>query len=179
MIRMRSLATGIALSCGLLFTAPTAEADTTVTAQQQYQITLEMSECGVMYLGTSGTCIVSLQTWMNFSTGSHLKVDGQYGPATLAAVKDFQSSFGRSRHIAPDGHFGSRSRAALRDWYNSASENGKKEPCDISTGHNCDPGEAKPGLGVGKWQKWTACTVTGRLAGRFAPAVSVFCVVFI
>ena len=41
------------------------------------------------------------------------------------------------------------------------------------------PGEAKPGLGVGKWQKWTACTVTGRLAGRFAPAVSVFCVVFI
>ena len=56
--------TGIAL-------APAAHADTVVPATgQPYKITLQMSECGVMYLGTTGTCIVSLQTWMNWAVGT-------------------------------------------------------------------------------------------------------------
>src|SRR5690348_15030588 len=86
------VATTAALAAGPLGFAPAARADTGVDATTRYRITLEMSECGVMYLGTQGTCITSLQTWMNWSIGTHLAIDGYYGADTLAAVERFQRS---------------------------------------------------------------------------------------
>jgi peptidoglycan hydrolase-like protein with peptidoglycan-binding domain len=144
--------------------APAAHADTGVNAGTSYRITLEMSECGVMYLGTQGTCITSLQTWLNWSIAAHLTVDGYYGPATLEAVKQFQRTYG----IVPNGYFGSHSRAALAQWFVSAGgEDGA--PCDISTGNNCDKGEAVAGFDGGDGQS-VFCEVIG-----IAPGGGIFC----
>jgi hypothetical protein len=145
--------------------APAAAADTEVPAAHSYRITLEMSECGVMYLGTTGTCVVSLQTWLNWSIAAHLTVDGMYGPATLEAVKEFQ----RTYQITPDGYFGSESRAALARWFVRAGGGDGKAPCDISTGNNCDPGEAVPGFGGGDAQS-VVCEVVGKI-----PGAGIFC----
>lgn len=164
-------ATGVAL-------APQAHADTVVPAVgQPYTITLSMSECGVMYLGTTGTCIVSLQTWMNWSIGSHLTIDGIYGQATLQAVEQFQRE--RVKNVLPDGHFGDYSRAALRSWYADASENGTKAPCEQDSGMNCDPGSVDPGLGTGIIGA-AACALGGAAVGAataeiLAPATAVSC----
>jgi Putative amidase domain/Putative peptidoglycan binding domain len=68
-----------------------------------------------MYLGTTGTCVVSLQSWMRLATVHHknIAVDGYFGQETLAAVKEFQAL----RGIPVDGRFGKLSRAELRKWY--------------------------------------------------------------
>jgi peptidoglycan hydrolase-like protein with peptidoglycan-binding domain len=43
-------------------------------------ITIDMSECKVMAVGVTGTCIVSLQTWLNIFDDANLVVDGKFGP---------------------------------------------------------------------------------------------------
>lgn len=138
--------TGIAL-------APAAHANTVVPATgQPYKITLQMSECGVMYLGTTGTCIVSLQTWMNWAVGTNLTINGVYGPATLAAVQQFQldnQSVESDLGIPTDGRFENKSRWALVQWYIRASNDGKQPPCQENTGMYCDPGAVEPGLQAG------------------------------
>jgi hypothetical protein len=140
-----------------------ARADTSVTLHQHVHVTLEMSECGVMYVGTRGTCIQSLQTWMNYIDDSHLDVDGVYGQATLAAVEQWQrTNIVRQYHKTADGHFGAYSRLALREWYLRASDNGKHDPCQPRTGYGCDPGAAEPGVHGGVKQI-LACTVVGTL----------------
>jgi peptidoglycan hydrolase-like protein with peptidoglycan-binding domain len=156
--------TGVAL-------APAAHADTVVPASgQPYTITLQMSECGVMYLGTTGTCIVSLQTWMNWALGTNLTIDGVYGPATLAAVEEFQLTYQNAYPdlgIPTDGQFEDKSRWALVQWYLSASNDGQQPPCQMNTGMYCDPGAVEPGLQAGVVGT-AICTATGLVAGAAA-----------
>jgi peptidoglycan hydrolase-like protein with peptidoglycan-binding domain len=167
--------TAAAVVAGALATAgfaSAAEADTTVPATTTYRITLDMSECGVMYLGTQGTCITSLQTWMNWSIGSHLPIDGYYGADTLNAVEEFQ----RTYKITPNGRFGTHSREALARWFVLAGGADGKAPCDISTGDNCDAGAAEPGLDGGVAQTVLCAVVSkvpvvGEGAGVFCDVV--------
>jgi len=58
--------------------------------------------------GDSGPGVVALQTALN-AQGSTLVADGNFGPATLAAVKSFQSSNG----LIADGIAGPMTMAAL------------------------------------------------------------------
>ena len=143
--------------------APDARADTPVTLNQRVQVTLEMSECGVMYVGTTGTCIVSLQYWLNYIQDAHLAVDGIYGQATLVAVERWQRTYlVRQYHKLADGHFGAYSRLPLHQWYWNASDGGKHIPCQPRTGQGCDPGAAEPGIHGGIPQI-VGCAVVGEL----------------
>ncbi|MEV4350996.1 peptidoglycan-binding domain-containing protein [Actinoplanes sp. NPDC049596] len=139
--------------------ASAARADTGVDAASSYRITLEMSECDVMYVGVQGTCITSLQTWLNWSIAAGLTVDGYYGDETLAAVEQFQ----RTYDLEPDGRFGSAEREALAGWFVRAGGGDGQAPCDISTGNNCDKGEAVPGFNGGDAQS-VFCEFAGGLA---------------
>jgi hypothetical protein len=156
-----------AATSGLTLTvAPAANAETR-------HITLDMSECGIMYLGTSGTCIVSLQTWMAIAVDSNLAVTGEYDAPTLAAVQEFQRSYVPS--VTPDGKFGAKSRQALRQWYVEHTQTDDGHLCSPRTGFGCDVGAAQPGLnlgGVGEVVKSIACGVVGVGAGAAAGAAS-------
>ena len=156
--------------------APPAHAGTVVPAPgQPYTITLQMSECGVMYLGTTGTCIVSLQTWMNWALGTNLTIDGVYGPATLAAVEEFQLTYQYAYPdlgIPTDGHFDDASRWALGQWYAGASNNGQQPPCQMNTGMYCDPGAVEPGLDAGIVGT-AICQAAGLATGAVAEPVGV------
>jgi peptidoglycan hydrolase-like protein with peptidoglycan-binding domain len=59
--------------------------------------------------GMSGQSVRDLQTALNSFIGSNLKVDGQFGPKTLAAVKSLQTLF----RLQPDGIVGKQTGAAL------------------------------------------------------------------
>lgn len=68
-----------------------------------------------MAVGTTGTCIVSLQTWMNSVMNTNLVVGGRLGPQTKRAVQIFQGRFG----LRKDGRFGESSRTwsgTARSW---------------------------------------------------------------
>lgn len=41
--------------------------------------------------GSAGSCVVMLQQDLNFTINAKLKVDGAFGPNTLAAVKSYQA----------------------------------------------------------------------------------------
>jgi peptidoglycan hydrolase-like protein with peptidoglycan-binding domain len=154
----RSVATATIVAAslaGMVALAPAASAD------NSYRITLDMSECGVMAVGVTGTCIVSLQTWLNIFEHAGLAVDGDFGPATEAAVKDFQ----RRQGLVPDGLFGDASRNALRGVYQYMIDNSVATPkpgasltCNTATGVNCDVGGAVPGANGGIIQSLTCLT---------------------
>jgi peptidoglycan hydrolase-like protein with peptidoglycan-binding domain len=63
--------------------------------------------------GATGGCVTELQNLLN-DRGAHLVLDAQFGPATLAAVKSFQSSNG----LTVDGVVGPNTKNSL---YNGAS----------------------------------------------------------
>ena len=171
-----ALALTTALSGAGVAIAPAAHADTRIAAAgHPYTITLQMSECGVMYLGTTGTCIVSLQTWMNWALGTNLTIDGIYGPATLAAVEEFQASYANAYPdlgIPTDGHFDGTSRWALAQWYERASNDGQQPPCEMNTGMYCDPGAVEPGLDAGI-AGTAICQAAGLASGAVAEPVGV------
>lgn len=158
-------ATGLAFGGSALVAVPAAQADEPVGG-----ITLDMSECGTMYLGTEGTCIVSLQHWMRMVTGNDLRITGVYDAPTLYAVYDFQSA----RRIPADGRFGHEERAALRKWFESAGGVEDGIPCDKSTGNGCASGEAVEGINGG-----TAKTVGCVILGVFNLGAGVFCDVYL
>ncbi|HEU0266779.1 MAG TPA: L,D-transpeptidase family protein [Candidatus Saccharimonadaceae bacterium] len=62
-----------------------------------------------LWYGAEGTAVKTLQRDLDHH-GSHLTVDGVFGPATLRAVKSFQHSHG----LSTDGIVGSLTWAALR-----------------------------------------------------------------
>lgn len=173
-IRRRTAAAIVALAvivAGLVVAAPAAHAD------NSYRITLGMNECGVMAVGVTGTCIVSLQTWLNIFDDAGLVVDGRFGPATRAAVIEFQRRHG----LLPDGRFGNASRNALRGVYQYMMDNSVATPrpgpslrCNPGTGVNCDVGGVVPGAHGGIIQT-LSCTALGR-ANLFA---GVFCDVWL
>ena len=169
MIRFGRALMAAAVACGLcVVAAPTA------SAAETRHITLEMSECGVMYLGTSGTCIVSLQTWMEIAVDPDLPLTGEYDARTLVAVQEFQRL--EVPDVKPDGRFGDKSRAALRRWYDQHTHTKDGHICSPKTGFGCDPGAVEEGLHLGtagKIVKSITCGVVGIGAGAAAGAASV------
>lgn len=153
----------------MLIVAPVANA---ITSPGRYQITLEMNECGMMYLGTVGSCIISLQTWMNWAVGQAgargtdmIEINGVYDQETLRFVEKFQAQY--APDVTPDGHFGDGSRGALRDWFESHSRaNSRHIPCNTANGWGCDSGSAEPGLDpneAGGILKTVVCAAVGAL----------------
>ena len=63
---------------------------------------------GTLKLGSKGGNVRTLQTFLN-KGGYSLKVDGDFGKATLAAVKDFQGKNG----LTADGIVGQNTRAKM------------------------------------------------------------------
>ncbi|MBV6702247.1 peptidoglycan-binding protein [Kitasatospora aureofaciens] len=66
------------------------------------------TQCGTLQSGASGSCVSTLQTMLN-NLGAGLTVDGQFGPGTDTAVRNFQSS----RGLAVDGIVGPATKNAL------------------------------------------------------------------
>lgn len=66
---------------------------------------------GVLQQGSTGTAVRSLQARLNrdYPAYSHLTVDGQYGPATTAVVREFQKRAG----LSADGIAGPKTLAKL------------------------------------------------------------------
>lgn len=148
----------VAILAGMAVVAPAVRAD------DSYGISLEMSECGVMAVGVTGTCIISLQTWLNIFDRAGLAVDGNFGPATEAAVKNFQRRHG----LDPDGQFGEHSRNALRGEYQDMVAHSvpspKPAPCNTATGEGCGWDGVVPGFNGGDAQN-IFCGGVGILAG--------------
>ncbi|WP_031077392.1 peptidoglycan-binding protein [Streptomyces sp. NRRL WC-3742] len=67
------------------------------------------TQCGDLRTGATGSCASTLQTMLNTFHAGHLAVDGQFGPATDTAVRNFQAS-----HALPiDGVVGATTKTAL------------------------------------------------------------------
>jgi peptidoglycan hydrolase-like protein with peptidoglycan-binding domain len=165
-VTLGAVATGSITQPGTDTIAPVAE------VSDGTHITLEMSECGVMAVGTTGTCIVSLQSWLNMVLDEQIWVDGQFGPQTRRAVQQFQLKM----HLEPDGHCGDESRNALRDWYEGLNDSSVATPdftCNTATGDYCDKGEVQPGLHGGVVEA-VMCEGVGKLLS----GGGVFCSVF-
>ena len=65
---------------------------------------------GMLRRGSSGAAVRSLQQQLNTVMGSKLAVDGDFGPATEAAVRAFQARYG----LEVDGVYGPKSAAAMK-----------------------------------------------------------------
>jgi hypothetical protein len=162
-------------------TASAAEADTDVPSPARGLITLEMSECDLMYLGTGGSCIISLQTWMNWAVGDKTHttpIDGLYGQDTLALVKTFQSRY--VPEIVPNGKFGTKSRAALKRWFvqrANTPHNSDHLPCNPALGWGCESGAAVEGLNL-KGKAKIGKTLVCMLVGKATMPVGVICSVY-
>ena len=83
---------------------PKATATTTKSATPS----VSSSKDRLLTLGSFGEDVKQVQTWLN-NVGYNLKVDGIFGPKTLAAVKSFQSKNG----LVADGVFGPKTYAKL------------------------------------------------------------------
>lgn len=58
------------------------------------QVDIRSSSCpSIIRQGQTGACVSSLQRLLN-NKGAAIAVDGDFGPATLSAVKSFQSRSG-------------------------------------------------------------------------------------
>ncbi|MFD9436889.1 peptidoglycan-binding protein [Streptomyces sp. NPDC060002] len=88
--------------------------------------------------GESGGCVATLQALLN-GKGQHLDVDGGFGPATLAAVKAFQSASG----LTADGVAGANTKAAL--YANIGGGGGDGAPAPVSLNSASCPGEIVQG----------------------------------
>lgn len=65
---------------------------------------------GFLRRGSTGARVRTLQQNLNTVLGTKLDVDGDFGPATEAALKTFQARF----HVDTDGEYGPQSAAAMR-----------------------------------------------------------------
>ena len=143
-----------------------ALAATPAHAHSRYMITIDMSECKVMAVGVTGTCIVSLQTWLNIFDDANLVVDGKFGPKTKRAVQHFQSEHG----LTPDGRVGPNTRNALRGEYQYMMDNSVATPRLEKQGPVTVDAGAEPGL-HGGWFTKIYCGTAGALGGVAGGAV--------
>ncbi|MGW3045279.1 NlpC/P60 family protein [Kitasatospora sp. NPDC001159] len=67
------------------------------------------TQCGDLQTGASGACVSTLQTMLNTFSAGRLTVDGQFGPATDTAVRNFQASHA----LTIDGVVGAGTKNAL------------------------------------------------------------------
>ncbi|MFI6156895.1 peptidoglycan-binding protein [Kitasatospora sp. NPDC051170] len=67
------------------------------------------TQCGDLRTGATGPCVSTLQTLLNRFNAGHLTVDGQFGPATDTAVRDFQASHA----LTINGIVGTATKTAL------------------------------------------------------------------
>jgi peptidoglycan hydrolase-like protein with peptidoglycan-binding domain len=65
---------------------------------------------GILRQGSKGNAVKTLQQDLNKAMGSQLEVDGDFGPATKAAVEAFQRKHG----LTADGEYGPQSAAMMR-----------------------------------------------------------------
>lgn len=65
---------------------------------------------GYLKQGDKGTQVKNLQKFLNWCINAKLSVDGSFGPATLAAVKSYQKTYG----LEVDGFFGKKSLAKAK-----------------------------------------------------------------
>lgn len=88
-------------------------------------------------VGSTGSDVSQLQEFINFATGSNLKVDGQYGSQTQNAVKQLQSRLG----ITADGIVGPQTTKALNEYMAKILKANPsiKAPTSINSG-NLQPG---------------------------------------
>jgi hypothetical protein len=94
--------------------APAPVAAVPANAAPAVQVVGEaMSECGLIDIGVSGTCVITVQRWLNRLDNAALTVNGVYGPATQAAVITFQRAHG----LAPDGQVDEQTKQMLRSLY--------------------------------------------------------------
>ncbi|GAA5019970.1 peptidoglycan-binding protein [Kitasatospora paranensis] len=106
-LRTAVRALAVALGTGLLAVATTNSAYAAGTVPQR--LNLNLPSCpSVVKQGENDGCVTELQTLLN-QRGAALTVDGDFGAATLAAVKAFQTAKG----LGADGQVGSLTRAAL------------------------------------------------------------------
>lgn len=78
--------------------------------------------------GSRGNDVRTMQTMLNTVINAGLSVDGSFGPATLAAVKNYQSSAG---DLAVDGVCGPLTWAELEEDYNNTTS-GTQAPAPVS-----------------------------------------------
>jgi cell wall-associated NlpC family hydrolase len=91
---------------GVTFAAGTANA-ANASAPAPIKLTSSACPANISYGQHSG-CVTELQELLN-KHGAHLGVDGDFGPATLAAVKSYQSGHG----LSVDGIVGPKTKASL------------------------------------------------------------------
>jgi peptidoglycan hydrolase-like protein with peptidoglycan-binding domain len=78
--------------------------------------------------GQSGGCVATLQALLN-GKGQSIDVDASFGPATLAAVKAFQSAGG----LTADGQVGPATKTALYSNIGGGGGNGAPAPINLTS----------------------------------------------
>ena len=144
---------------GVTFASGAANA-ATASAPAPIKLTSTACPANISYGQHSG-CVTELQQLLN-KHGAHLGVDGDFGPATLAAVKSYQSGHGlsvdgivgpedqglagRQQHPAPAAHRqrrrrrSSASRKAIEAGHAEKGWGGGKVPYGWAGGHGSSPG---------------------------------------
>ncbi|WP_436531989.1 peptidoglycan-binding domain-containing protein [Actinoplanes sp. HUAS TT8] len=169
-----------AVGAALLTLSSMTPARADVVSPAKTHITVEMAECDVMDVGTVGSCVISLQTWMNWAVGTKktvIPIDGVYTEQTRELVQVFQRRYVSS--VTPNGRFGVRSRAALARWFERGARrpHGQGKPCNPALGWGCDDGAVVSGLnisGFGKAVKSISCGALGVGVGAVAGAPAGF-----
>lgn len=101
---------GVEVAAGVTLGAEVAQSDTVKDNPESISDTTDVSQFFKVKRGCKGGAVRRLQTWLNdLNGGEELLKDGDFGAATDAAVKAFQSANG----LTPDGVVGQKTWAAL------------------------------------------------------------------
>ncbi|MBS2531414.1 C40 family peptidase [Catenulispora sp. NF23] len=133
-------ATAVALT-GVGLAAGTANA-----ASAPAPIKLTSAQCPAdISSGQHSGCVTELQELLN-KNGAHIAVDGDFGPATLAAVKSYQSGHG----LSVDGIVGPDTKAALDGTSTPPPPTGGGQSKVVDFARAIESGKAERGWGGGR-----------------------------